>query len=125
MSLSTPQSKGGLPVEGHPARWAWISLALLPVAAILAVVVAFAIGGLLDLDMFTDSDWTAGEYALVYGAAALVIVVPPAVGTAFGVRAARDGTRSGRWALIINGAVLAVVVLGSVYGLVTAVTNRM
>ena len=125
MSASIPQPAGGLHLSEHPARWAWIALAILPVVAVLAVVVAFTIGGALDLDMFNDASWTAGEYVLVYGPAAILIVVPPALGTVLGYRAMRMGSRSGKWALIVNGLVLAVVFIGSVYGLTTAVVHRM
>jgi hypothetical protein len=124
MSVSIPQSAGGSHGSAHPARGAWIALATFPIAVIVAVVVIFTIGGLLDLDMFNDWQWTGWQYLLVYGAGSIVVIAPLAVGTALSLEPARLGSRSWKWALIVNGTMLAVVSIGSVYGLITAVINR-
>ncbi len=99
------------------SRWAWVAVALTPVGVLLALVVSFVVAGLLDVDLFESSSLTFGENTLAYGPASLVSLIAPVAGLVFGIRAAREGSRSGLVAAVVAGLALVAVIAMSVSNL--------
>jgi hypothetical protein len=99
------------------SRWAWVAVLLTPAGVILALVVSFVVAGFLDVDLFESSSLTFGENTLAYGPASIVTLIAPTAGLVLGIRAAREGSRSGLVAAIVAGLALVAMIAWSISNL--------
>ncbi len=85
-------------------RLAWVAVAVIPVAFVLAMAVG---EGLQSLSGHADGDVPTGTALLIGLPVTAVAMIPALLAVLFGRRASREGHRSGRYAVIIGVAVIA------------------
>jgi hypothetical protein len=102
MTVPVPTSVRPSKPDEHDLRMAWVSVALVPVAFVLAMLVG---EGLISLIGYEPSTETVPVWAaLVAGGPALLILVAPGVAAVFyGRRGYRAGRQAARWPAWIGG----------------------
>lgn len=111
MSTSTP-----LPTTTRNPRhtfWAWMGVALTPIAGLLGFGISAVIGYLLDFEPY-EAPWWGGDqpwkFPIMVLPALITLMLAPAFGLWHGLKAKRIGSRSGAIAAAIAGALLAIFV---------------
>lgn len=111
------------PRSSHSVRYAWVSLALIPVALVVADGVLHGILSLLGIDQGAEAEETPTLLqALVAGVPYVgVMLIPAAGGFMFGTRAVREGDRHGRLPRALALVVGALVVVSALIFLVLGI----
>ncbi len=107
MAVTTEKPPTAAPTRSRSvrsARWAWIAIALTPVAAVTGFVIQAAIANVINVElgpMESGNPIKVWQWVLLEVAAGSVALTAPVTALVFGVRAARSGNRSGTVAAIV------------------------
>jgi hypothetical protein len=101
----------------HLSRWAWIAVACIPLAFVLAMAVGEGLFAMQGYDS-GDEDAPAGAIALAGGAGILVFAVPCVAAWLLGRRAVAAGETRGSTPALVGAIVGAVFLLMNLLGVV-------